>query len=38
MLENVYVHAFLDGRDVAPTSAIDIIRGIRRIYEGNWSR
>ena len=32
-VENVYVHAFLDGRDVQPTSAIEFIKELEEIHE-----
>ena len=49
-LDKVYVHAFLDGRDVAPDSGVDFVKelqekieeivfqGVQRLYSADWDR
>ena len=37
-LENVYVHAFLDGRDTPPASGKDYVQQLEDENEGNRSR
>ncbi len=34
-IETVYIHAFLDGRDVPPTQALEDMQGFEKVYAGS---